>query len=218
MRRSCYPYRLLRFLFAPLFRLLFRPEIIGKEQIPESGPVILAGNHMHALDPILIDCSTRRIVRTLAKKDLHDGPFGFVFRAVHTIPVDLHSRHNPAALQAAVEALEQGDAVNLSPEAKRNYTDQLLLPFKYGAVVMSARAHAPIVPYAITGSYKPFRGRVTVRFGAPFFAAGDDLTAANRELYDRIAALLRSSMDPRVLAQKQFTEFEEWSMIHDKTS
>ncbi len=140
-----------------------------------------------------------------------------MFRAVHTIPVDLHSKHNPAALHAAVHALQQGDAVNVSPEAKRNYTEQLLLPFKYGAVVMSARTHAPIIPYAITGTYKPFSGGVTVRFGTPFYAS-DDLTAANRELYNRIATLLRRSMEPTVLAQKQFTEFDEWSIGHDKTS
>ena len=71
--------------------------------------------------------------------------------------------------------------------------------------------------YAITGTYKPFSGGVTVRFGTPFYAS-DDLTAANRELYNRIAALLRRSMEPTVLAQKQFTEFDEWSIGHDKTS
>lgn len=217
MKQTCCTYRILRFLFTPLFRLLYHPHVIGSDNIPATGAVILAGNHMHALDPILIDTSTKRIVRTLAKKDLHDGPFGFVFRAVHTIPVDLHSKHNPAALHAAVHALQQEDAVNVSPEAKRNYTEQLLLPFKYGAVVMSARAHAPIIPYAITGTYKPFSGGVTVRFGTPFYAS-DDLTAANRELYNRIAALLRRSMEPAVLAQKQFTEFDEWSIGHDKTS
>lgn len=217
MKQTCCTYRILRFLFTPLFRLLYHPHVIGSDNIPATGAVILAGNHMHALDPILIDTSTKLIVRTLAKKDLHDGPFGFVFRAVHTIPVDLHSKHNPAALHAAVHALQQGDAVNVSPEAKRNYTEQLLLPFKYGAVVMSARAHAPIIPYAITGTYKPFSGGVTVRFGTPFYAS-DDLTAANRELYNRIATLLRRSMEPTVLAQKQFTEFDEWSIGHDKTS
>ena len=217
MNQRWYTYRGLRFVFAPLFRLLFRPRIMGNEHIPPQGAVILAGNHMHALDPILIDISTKRIVRTLAKKDLHDGPFGFIFRAVHTIPVDLHSKHNPAALQAAVQALEQGDAVNVSPEAKRNYTDQLLLPFKYGAVAMSAKAHAPIVPYAIAGTYKPFTGRVTVSFGAPFYASGD-LTADNRELYNQVAALLRSVTEPAVLAQKHFTAFDVWSCQHETSS
>ena len=97
MKQTCYTYQILRFLFTPLFRLLYHPHVMGSDNIPATGAVILAGNHMHALDPILIDTSTKRIVRTLAKKDLHDGPFGFVFRAVHTIPVDLHSKHNPAA-------------------------------------------------------------------------------------------------------------------------
>ena len=64
MKQTCYTYRILRFLFTPLFRLLYHPHVIGSDNIPATGAVILAGNHMHALDPILIDTSTKRIVRS----------------------------------------------------------------------------------------------------------------------------------------------------------
>ena len=65
-------YRFLRAVGSPVIRFIFRPEIVGAENIPKSGRVIIAGNHKHALDPILIDISTKRIVRTLAKKELHE--------------------------------------------------------------------------------------------------------------------------------------------------
>ena len=126
-------YKAAKLILAPVFRVLYRPVIIGRENIPEDGPAVIAGNHKHAFDPLLIDISTRRVVRTLAKKDLHDSRFGFLFRAAGTIPVDLRAKRNPAALEAAVEALGNGELVNVSPEAKRNYTDELLLPFKFGA-------------------------------------------------------------------------------------
>lgn len=58
----------------------------------------MAGNHKHALDPILVDCCTTRTAHTLAKKDLHDGAFGWLFRGAGTIPVDHHAEHNPEAL------------------------------------------------------------------------------------------------------------------------
>lgn len=209
MKENAYFYRLIRGIFKPLFLIVYRPEIIGRENIPECGRVVIAGNHKHALDPILVDISTKRIVRTLAKKELHDGAFGFVFRGVKTIPVDLHSSSNREALYEAVYALENEYAVNVSPEAKRNYTNELLLPFKYGAVSMAEKASAPIVPYAITGDYKLFSSDLKIKFGKPFYIQ-KELSAANEELYNRIADLLRDTADSKALSDKKFTSFREW--------
>lgn len=211
-------YRFVRFLFTPLFRFLFRPEIVGKEHIPAKGRAVIAGNHKHALDPILVDISTRRIVHTLAKKELHDGMFGFLFRAVGTIPVDLHSKENKAALAAAVAVLRDDHVINVSPEAKRNYTDELLLPFKYGAVSMAQKTNSPLVPYAITGDYKLFSNNLKVVFGAPFYVGDRDLSDANSELYQRVMALLLQNMSQSELEHKHITTFEEWSRKHEKAS
>ena len=209
-------YKVMRTVFAPLFYVLFQPKIIGRGNIPKTGAAVIAGNHKHALDPILVDISTRRTVRTLAKKDLHDGPFGWLFRSSGTIPVDLHAKHNPEALKAAKEALREGELVNVSPEAKRNYTDELLLPFKYGAAVMSEDTGTPLVPYAIVGRYKPFGG-LTIIFGKPFKAVGD-AEMTNRKLYNSIAALLKKVMPKEELQSKKTTSFEEWSSRNEKTS
>jgi len=209
-------YRALRCVFEPLMWLLFQPRIIGRQNIPKDGAAVLAGNHTHAIDPILVDISTRRIVRTLAKKDLHDGAFGWLFRSAGTIPVDLHAKHNPAALQAAKQALSSGELVNVSPEAKRNYTDELLLPFKFGAAVMAEDTGAVIVPYAITGRYKPFGG-LTIIFGRPMKATGD-ADKTNRQLYDKVAALLKKVMPEEEYKYKKITTYEEWRTRNEKTS
>lgn len=205
-------YRFLRAVGSPVFRFIFRPEIAGAENIPQNGAVIIAGNHKHALDPILIDISTKRIVRTLAKKELHDGPFGFIFRSTGTIPVDLHSSRNKAALESAVEVLINGGTINLSPEAKRNFTNELLLPFKYGAVAMSRRTNTPIVPYSVTGDYRLFSKNLKVTFGRAFYpdTSSDDLYNANRELYEKILELLTENTDKKVLETKHITSFDEW--------
>lgn len=204
-------YRVMRTIFSPIFRILFRPRIIGAQNIPQDGAAVIAGNHKHALDPILIDISTKRVVRTLAKKELHDGRFGFIFRGVGTIPVDLHAASNHSALESAINALNGGELVNVSPEAKRNYTNELLLPFKFGAAAMSARTGAKIVPYAITGEYKVFsRHRVTVIFGKPIQAQGD-IIATTKQLYSSVAGLLRRTMPQEELAQKHFTSYDDWS-------
>ncbi len=218
MRHSrAFLYRALRCCFAPLFRFLFRPNIIGREHLPLQGNAVIAGNHKHALDPILVDICTRRVVHTLAKQELHDGPFGWLFRAVGSIPVDLHRKQNRAALAAAVEVLQADGLINVSPEAKRNYTQELLLPFKYGAVSMAQKTNAPIIPYAITGSYRLFSSNLTIAFGEAMYVGDRLLPAANAELYDRIMTLLQQYMPPEELAAKHVTTFTEWSN-HDETA
>lgn len=204
-------YRFTRIIGKPIIKLLYRPEIVGKENIPENGRIIIAGNHKHALDPILVDISTGRIVHTLAKKELHDGIFGFFFRGIGSIPVDLHSKRNPEALSAAVDVLKNDGAVNVSPEGKRNYTDELLLPFKYGAAAMSQRANAYIVPYSITGDYRLFSKGLKITFGTPFLPEkNDDLYFANKQIYSRILELLKRNTESSILAKKRITSFDEW--------
>lgn len=214
---KAYLYRLIRFIFKPVFKIVFRPKIIGAENIPDNGKGVIAGNHKHALDPILIDICTKRVVRTLAKKELHDGLFGFFFRGVGTIPVDLHSKENRSALRSAVEALCDGELVNVSPEAKRNYTNELLLPFKYGAVSMAKKSDAPIVPYAITGDYRLFSKNLTIIFGKPFYVSEKELSDTNRKLYNHILELMILATDKETMKTKHITSFDEWSEKSEPT-
>ena len=124
------------------------------------------------------------MVFTLAKKDLHDGKFGFFFKAVGTIPVDLKSTTNKSALNTAVEKLKEGNLINLSPEAKRNYTNELLLPFKYGAVSMAKKTNNVIIPYSITGDYKLFSKNLKIVFGKPIDVSKLDIEEANKKLFN----------------------------------
>lgn len=186
-------YRMFRPVFAFLFKAYYNPQIINKHYIPERGSAVIAGNHKHALDPIFVDVCTERVVHTLAKKDLHDGIFGWFFRAIGTIPVDLRARHNKKALDTAVEYLKDGALINVSPEAKRNYTKKLLLPFKPGAVVMAQRTGCRVIPYSITGDYK-FRSRnLKVTFDTPIDVSGMSVDEANALLYDRVRQLMLKS-------------------------
>lgn len=189
-KTSPYLYIILRPIFTAVFRILFRPTYINKEVIPKDGPVVLAGNHKHALDPIFVNTSTKRVVHTLAKKELHDGAFGWFFKAVGTIPVDFTKKKNKSALDTAIAYLKDGYAVNVSPEAGRNYTKEILLPFKPGAVVMGKRAECPVIPYSITGDYKIFKNKLTICYGEPMDFSDTDVEEANALLFDEVKELL----------------------------
>ncbi len=177
-------YRFLRPIFKFIFVVFYNPIIVNKEVIPKEGRIVIAGNHKHALDPILVDTCTKRTVYTLAKKALHDGKMGWFFRDVGSIPVE------KGALDNAIEHLNNECAINLSPEGKRNYTDEILLPFRHGAVVMAQKTNSKIIPYSITGDYK-FRSKdLKIVFGKPIDVSGLEIEEANELLYKKIKKLI----------------------------
>ena len=188
-------YIIFRPIFTFIFKLYYNPTIINKEYIPKEGPAIIAGNHKHALDPILVDICTKRVIHTLAKKDLHDGRFGWFFRAIGTIPVDLKAEHNKQALITAIEYLNKDALINVSPEAKRNYTQEILLPFKVGAVVMAQRTNSKIVPYSITGDYKFRSKNLKITFGQPLDVSKMTVEEANELLFNTVKKLLIESRE-----------------------
>lgn len=188
--KDAFLYKIIQPLIRPIFKLYYNPTIVNKDYIPSEGSAVIAGNHKHALDPILVDACTGRIVHTLAKKDLHDGPFGGFFKAIGTIPVDLHAEHNKEALNSAIDYLKEGNLINLSPEAKRNYTDEVLLPFKFGAVVMAKKTNSMIIPYSITGDYR-FRSKdLKIVFGKPLDVSALSVEEANVLLFETVKQLI----------------------------
>ncbi len=184
-------YRLLRPVACAVMTLVFSPTVIHKEALPRSGAFVLAGNHINAKDPVLIYTCTKRLVRTLAKAELHSGKFGWLFKGVGSIPV--HTKtvgDNHAALSEAVACLKNGGIINVSPEGTRNKTTALLLPFKPGAVVMAQRAACPIIPYAIMGDYT-FRSRsLRIVFGEPIDVTALSVEEGTDRLYHAVEQLL----------------------------
>ena len=215
MKNKYHLYKIFRIIFLPIFKFIYKPQIINKHYIPAKGSAIIAGNHKHALDPILVDVCTKRMVFTLAKKDLHDGKFGFFFRAVGTIPVDLKSTSNKLASNTVIEKLKEGNLINLSPEAKRNYTKELLLPFKYGAVSMAKKTNSVIIPYSVTGDYKLFSKNLKIVFGKPIDVSKLDIEKANEKLFNSIKKLLKENMDKEELKSKIMSEYR--GVVNGKT-
>ena len=183
-------YQFLRPIFTFIFKNYFNPQIIGKENLLPKGPFVIAGNHKHALDPIFVDSTSKETIFTLAKSELHEGPFAFLFKAVGTIPVNLSANKNPVALNSAIERLKQGYIINLSPEAERNYTKEILLPFKKGAVIMAREIDCPIIPYGIVGDYKFRSNNLKIIIGKPLYLNDLDIDEANKILFDTVKKIL----------------------------
>lgn len=100
-------YGVSKIIYTVLIKILFRPTVYGKENIPEEGPVIFAGNHIHAFDPIVVMSSTKRIVHYMAKDELFKGLHGWLFKKVGLIKVHRDKR-NPLAVIEAENILKNG--------------------------------------------------------------------------------------------------------------
>lgn len=181
-------FRFFKGLLGIFFLIFFRPKIVGREKIPKDGGVILAGNHRHIFDPCMPILSTKRPVHYMAKKELFNSPIGWFFKVVGCIPVD-RGHDNTESKEAALEVLREGEVLGIFPEGTRNKSLNGLLPFKYGAVSMSNKSGALIVPFAITGKYRLFNNKLTIRFGKGFVAS-DDLERANKRLVSEIEELI----------------------------
>ena len=156
-------YRIVRPIVTFLFKLLYRPVIVNKENIPVKGRVVLAGNHTNILDCLLLISSTKRVIHFLAKDELIKGFKGIVFKNMEIIPVNRRI-HDKGALREAINVLNKDEVIGIFPEGTINRGDDLILPFKIGAVKMAYETNSRIIPFVITGKYKLFRREIRITF------------------------------------------------------
>jgi len=182
-------YRTIRPIVTFLIKLVYRPNYIGLENIPKSGRIVLAGNHTNNFDsPLLLSC-TKRVIHYLAKEELTKGILGPGFKAMGIIPVN-RAIHDKNALNSAINTLNEDKVIGIFPEGTINRTDDIIMPFKIGAVKMASETNAPIIPFTITGEYKPFKKGLTIEFYKPMKIKKDNLTNENEKLMNFISKQL----------------------------
>ncbi len=126
-------------------KIVYRFELIGKENIPKEGPIIICGNHRSFLDPPLIEVTCGRYTRFLAKEELTKNKFlaflGIVFDA---ILVKKDSKE-VKALKESLQTLKNGDCLALFPEGTRNGLEKGE-KVKDGAAFFALRTGTKVVP------------------------------------------------------------------------
>ena len=174
-----------------LFIKLYRPTYIGRDNIPKTESVILAGNHTSKLDPLLLMSSTNRCIHFLAKIELFKGIKKIFFNNLGIIPVD-RKRKNPEAINCANNYLNNNKVIGIFPESTINKTKDIIMPFKYGAVKMAKETNSVIIPFSITNKYKFLKKSVIICFDKPYKVTGD-LTKDNKMLEEKVINLIRSN-------------------------
>lgn len=188
-------YRIGRFILGPFFKWYYNPTIIGKENIPKEGAILIVGNHKHLYDQCLSIISTKRFIKYMAKREYFDNKkTRWFFKAVGCISVD-RSVHDGKAKGEAIETLKNGGAIGLFPEGTRNKTQEFLLPFKFGAVSMAKKTDAYLVPFGITGDYIFRNKNLVIKYGKPFKVTDMELEEANNLLYETVKKLMEDTLE-----------------------
>lgn len=136
-----------------LFRILFRIDYRGLENIPASGAALIIPNHQSYLDPLFVGAAVRRSVRYMAMKKLFRwSPVASFLRFYGAFPVNLH-RADKDAIKACLKVLREGEAVIIFPEGGRA-RDGKLMDFYQGFARIALRQQVPIVPVTIAGAHQ----------------------------------------------------------------
>ncbi|MEV0030505.1 lysophospholipid acyltransferase family protein [Nocardia sp. NPDC050793] len=145
-------------LLGPLLRILGRPEIVGLEHVPRSGPVIVAANHLAVIDSLYLALVLPRRVTFLAKQEYFTTPgwkgrFTRWFCTVAgQVPVDRTGGTAAAdALAAATRILEEGGIWAIHPEGTRS-PDGRVYRGRTGALRVAIATGAPVVPVVLSGT------------------------------------------------------------------
>ena len=183
-------YNFFKAIYSVLLKIIFRPKVVGKENIPKDGSLIFAGNHKHAVDPTVIMSSTNRIVHFLAKEEVCRGLHGKLFDKLGVIRI-YKGRVNTGAVIEAEKILNNGGTIGIFPEGTRNRTDKELLKFKSGAAKMAKSTNSLILPFAIKGRYRIFRKGLVLELGKTIDVSNMEIEEANDYLKQEVLKLLR---------------------------
>lgn len=165
-----------RFIFRIVFGIMFRPKIIGSENLPASGGFILSANHVSNWDPPILATFIEREVCYMAKEELFKNPvFAAAIKALHVFPVR-RGAADKNAIKNAVKVLKGGECLGLFPEGTRSKTGKIGNA-ESGVSLIAAMTKAPIIPAAIVNTDKIFSAevkfpRLAVVYGKPIYFSG----------------------------------------------
>ena len=166
-------------------KVVHRMKVMGKENIPDEGPIIYCGNHRSYLDPPLIVITAGRHVRFMAKEELTKNKFlkflGFVFDAIYV----KRDNKDIGALKTTIKALKNKESVAMFPEGTRNGLKKGE-EIKDGVAFFALTTGAKVQPVGIVGGEKPFQ-KVYINYGKPLDYSDRMTKKPSKEELDQIS-------------------------------
>jgi len=198
--------RIVRVTLRTIFGWLFRLRLVGAENIPREGGLIVAANHQTYVDPFWVAAPFDRQLRFLAWDAVFGWPVaGQIMRWLGAWPLQQVTKGDTRAIRRSVQWLREGGALVIFPEGGRGLSDGALQPFKPGAARLALETGMPILPVTIRGGHRvwprdrkwPRLGRVEIVYHPvrrPANLPGEDTRECERRETDQLAEIIGSAL------------------------
>lgn len=176
--------RIIKSVLKLLVIIVYRPKIVGLENIEEGKGALICPNHVHALDSAVIVLTNKRKINVLAKESLFKNRFVKWLAAIFGVyPVKLGNK-SMESVKVSLKLLKNNELLLLFPEGTRNGMAKGVKP-KDGAVKLAIKSNTPIIPVGIQGNFKFFK-KIKVNIGKPIYYNVSKEDASNKEVLDKL--------------------------------
>ena len=191
-------WRLIRVVVRIIVAIASDVHTVGRQNVPETGPLIIASNHLSWTDVPIIPAFLKRRVVYMGKEETFKGKGGWLVRFLGAFPVK-RGEADRQSLRTAEEQLKAGRILSIFPEGTRSKLHTLGQAHA-GLGMIALRSGAPVLPVAIYGSeksFKKFRPRITIIFGEPMILTPkgkkitrEDIDQSTEQVMLRISSML----------------------------
>lgn len=176
-------------------------EVMGKENLPKKGPVLYVATHKSVFDIVVLMTLLEEPAIFIGKKEVASMPFvNKWFDALGCIYVDREDmRQALKSIMEGIQEIKNGQSIVLFPEGTRNMGNEIK-PFKEGGFKLATKTKVPVIPIALSNTYKVFeekkriqKAKVTVNIGAPIVTSEltkDELACLPRLVEEKIKELM----------------------------
>lgn len=174
-------------------KIVYRAKIVGTENIPRHGAILICGNHKSFLDPALMEATCKRPdVRFLAKKSLANNKFlAHLGKLFGEILVEKDAR-DMKAVKEVLKAFKNEEAIAIFPEGTRNGLEKGE-SVKNGAAFFALNSDAIVIPAGIKGGEKPFK-KVTITYGKPIDFTEEKKNKKDKEVLEVVTEKIMSNI------------------------
>ncbi|MCC0633385.1 MULTISPECIES: lysophospholipid acyltransferase family protein [unclassified Clostridioides] len=159
-------YRFAINIFRCFSKVFFKYEVIGAENIPDRGNIVVASNHKSNLDPVFLAAAIEnREIAAIAKQELFKvKPLGFILKKLHVMPIN-REKPDVSTIKTILRSIRDGYVLGIFPEGTRIKGDNFGKA-KAGLSLFTIKSKSKVVPVSIISKYKLF-SKVIVYFGEP---------------------------------------------------